>query len=75
MMIVGVLGLGYVGLPLCREFVRGGCEVIGFDIDQAKIEQLQKSKSYIKHTLMSISENDLKWAFFCNVRYGDARAT
>ena len=49
MMIVGVLGLGYVGLPLCREFVRGGCEVIGFDIDQAKIEQLQKSKSYIKH--------------------------
>jgi UDP-N-acetyl-D-glucosamine dehydrogenase len=48
-MIVGVLGLGYVGLPLCREFVRGGCEVIGFDIDHSKIEQLQQSKSYIKH--------------------------
>ena len=48
-MIVGILGLGYVGLPLCREFVRGGCEVIGFDIDGSKIQQLQISKSYIKH--------------------------
>lgn len=48
-MIVGILGLGYVGLPLCREFVRGGCEVIGFDIDESKIEQLRISKSYIKH--------------------------
>ena len=48
-MIVGILGLGYVGLPLCREFVRGGCEVVGFDIDESKVEQLQKSKSYIKH--------------------------
>ncbi len=48
-MIVGVLGLGYVGLPLCREFVQGGVEVIGFDVDEDKIQQLNNNKSYIKH--------------------------
>ena len=46
---IGVIGLGYVGLPLCREFVRGGANVIGFDIDENKIQSLASKKTYIEH--------------------------
>ncbi len=48
-MKVGVLGLGYVGLPLCREFVRGGADVMGFDVDPSKIEAIAAGKTYIEH--------------------------
>jgi len=48
-MLIGVLGLGYVGLPLCREFIRGGAEVIGFDVDPSKIEALAAGRTYIEH--------------------------
>lgn len=47
--IVGVLGLGYVGLPLAREFALAGIKVIGFDIDEKKIRILNSGKSIIKH--------------------------
>lgn len=47
--LVGVVGLGYVGLPLVREFTRGGMKVLGFDVDQAKIKSLMAGKSYIEH--------------------------
>lgn len=47
--VVGVLGLGYVGLPLVREFTSGGVKVIGFDIDEKKIKKLNSGKSIIKH--------------------------
>ena len=46
---VGIIGLGYVGLPLLIEFVREGFNAIGFDIDPRKIECLAKKKTYIKH--------------------------
>lgn len=46
---VGVIGLGYVGLPLIIEFVRAGFEVAGFDIDEAKVKYLRAGTSYIKH--------------------------
>ena len=46
---VGVVGLGYVGLPLVLEFVERGFEVIGFDIDLAKCDSLRAGQSYIKH--------------------------
>jgi UDP-N-acetyl-D-glucosamine dehydrogenase len=47
--ILGVIGLGYVGLPLVKEFLRGGFRVIGFDVDPRKIESLNQGKSYLKH--------------------------
>ncbi len=47
--MVGVVGLGYVGLPLVREFARGGARVLGFDVDPEKVEQLHAGKSYIAH--------------------------
>lgn len=46
---VGVIGLGYVGLPLVRAFFRAGINTIGFDIDQVKIAKLKEGMSYIKH--------------------------
>lgn len=46
---VGVIGLGYVGLPLVIEFCRAGFNVTGFDVDPRKVDLLKKGKSYIKH--------------------------
>ena len=46
---VGVVGLGYVGLPLILEFAKAGFPVTGLDIDKGKIEQLSQGKSYIHH--------------------------
>ena len=46
---LGVVGLGYVGLPLLHAFVRAGFEAIGFDVDADKVRQLSAGESYIKH--------------------------
>jgi UDP-N-acetyl-D-glucosamine dehydrogenase len=46
---VGVIGLGYVGLPLALEFAGQGFPVMGFDIDPAKVEALGRGESYIQH--------------------------
>lgn len=46
---VGIIGLGYVGLPLMLEFVKKGFYVVGFDTDSRKIEKLGKGDSYIRH--------------------------
>ncbi len=46
---IGIIGLGYVGLPLAVEFCRAGFNITGFDIDNDKVEQLKHGKSYIKH--------------------------
>jgi UDP-N-acetyl-D-glucosamine dehydrogenase len=46
--VVGVIGLGYVGLPLVRLFALKGFRVMGFDVDPAKIEKLRRGESYIK---------------------------
>ena len=46
---IGIIGLGYVGLPLAREFLNKGFKVIGFDIDIEKVNKINKGESYIKH--------------------------
>ena len=46
---IGVLGLGYVGLPLIRTFVAAGFQTLGFDVDESKVNSLQAGKSYIEH--------------------------
>jgi UDP-N-acetyl-D-glucosamine dehydrogenase len=46
---VGVVGLGYVGLPLIRTFVSAGFATLGFDVDQTKIDRLLAGESYIRH--------------------------
>ena len=44
---IGVIGLGYVGLPLAVEFARAGFTVTGFDVDAKKAAQINCGKSYI----------------------------
>ena len=47
--VVGIIGLGYVGLPLLRAFWQADHPVIGFDIDSEKISQLLAGENYLKH--------------------------
>jgi UDP-N-acetyl-D-glucosamine dehydrogenase len=46
---VGIVGLGYVGLPLALLFSRNGYQATGFDVDTAKVEKLQRGETYIQH--------------------------
>ena len=46
---IGIVGLGYVGLPLMLRYVDIGYQVLGFDIDTNKVDKLNKGESYIEH--------------------------
>jgi UDP-N-acetyl-D-glucosamine dehydrogenase len=48
-MKIAIVGLGYVGLPLSLQFARSNVNVLGLDIDLAKVESLNAGRSYIKH--------------------------
>ncbi len=47
--LVGIVGMGYVGLPLAREFSLGGAGVLGFDVNPATVSKIEKGKSPLKH--------------------------
>ncbi len=51
---VGVIGLGYVGLPLSVVFAEAGFEVVGFDVDQARVEAIASGNSYIEDVSASV---------------------
>jgi UDP-N-acetyl-D-glucosamine dehydrogenase len=57
---IGVIGLGYVGLPLIDAFVRAGFRCIGFDVDQSKIDVLAAGDTYIDHVPASAIQGWLK---------------
>lgn len=46
---VGIIGLGYVGIPLAAALVKSGTKVVGFDVDEGRVKTLQQKKSPIKH--------------------------
>lgn len=54
--LVGVIGLGYVGLPLAHALHEGGHRILGFDTDARKVESLNLGKSYIKHLGDSVAQ-------------------
>jgi len=58
--VVGVLGLGYVGLPLAREFALSGVKVLGFDIDDRKVKILNSGRSIIKNVPNEVVRKMLK---------------
>src|SRR5947199_7832732 len=64
---IGVIGLGYVGLPLAVEFARQGFNVYGFDVDESKTNRINAGRSYIP----DVSENDLAEV----VKSGNLRGT
>jgi UDP-N-acetyl-D-glucosamine dehydrogenase len=61
---IGIIGLGYVGLPLMLRYVEVGYKVIGFDIDQAKVDQLNAGKSYIAHISADAVKTAINKQFF-----------
>ena len=60
-MKIGVIGLGYVGLPLVKRFSEKGFQTVGFDIDEEKISKLEQGNSYIQHiddkTISTMKQN------------------
>jgi UDP-N-acetyl-D-glucosamine dehydrogenase len=61
--VIGILGLGYVGLPLMIRYAEIGYKVIGIDIDQSKVAMLNQGKSYIEHIPASHIQTSLKKGF------------
>ena len=61
--VIGIIGLGYVGLPLILRFCETGYRVLGFDIDQGKVEKLNAGQSYIEH-ISSESISSARDSFF-----------
>jgi UDP-N-acetyl-D-glucosamine dehydrogenase len=73
--VVGICGLGYVGLPLALTFGEKGFPVIGFDIDQRKIDSITKGESYIKHIpgeRIAKAVNQEKKAFYATLDFRKA---
>ena len=64
---IGVIGLGYVGLPLAVEFAREGFDVTGFDVDASKVAELNAGRSYI----LDVATEDVA----ASVKAGRLRAT
>ena len=54
--VVGVIGLGYVGLPLAVEFAKAGLKVIGIDVNQKRVDQLNRGENYIQ----DVDDNELR---------------
>ena len=59
-MKIGIIGLGYVGLPLCIQFGKSGAEVIGIDVDEKKVDSINSGESFIKHIESSEIETLVK---------------
>jgi UDP-N-acetyl-D-glucosamine dehydrogenase len=57
---VGVVGLGYVGLPLALAFARNGFRTTGFDIDTTKVEKLQRGETYIGHIAAALITEEVE---------------
>ena len=75
--IVGIYGLGYVGLPLALRFAEVGIRVIGFDIDEAKVQQLNQGQSYIErlkpeHIAQAQRQGFVATSDFARTREADA---
>jgi len=71
--IIGILGLGYVGLPLMLRYAEVGYKVIGLDIDQTKVDLLNKGKSYIEHISSENIQTSLTQRFEATTDFSRAK--
>src|ERR1043166_7610218 len=55
-----IIGLGYVGLPLCIQFAKSGVSVLGLDIDPIKIKKINSGQTYIKHVAAETIQAEVK---------------
>ncbi|MFC1761274.1 nucleotide sugar dehydrogenase [Planctomycetota bacterium] len=58
--LIGIVGLGYVGLPLAREFYQGGTSVLGFDVNSVAVKKINRGVSPIKHIPNSLMKEMVK---------------
>ena len=71
---IGVLGMGYVGLPLALLFAEAGLRATGFDVDPEKVEKLRRGQSYIRHIPeAAIGEGLARKTFCATTDFSDLR--
>lgn len=70
--VIGVVGLGYVGLPLVLRYVEVGYKVVGIDIDADKVEKLSSGESYIKHISSSSIAKAVSAGFYATCDFAEA---
>jgi UDP-N-acetyl-D-glucosamine dehydrogenase len=73
--VIGIIGLGYVGLPLMIRYVEIGYKVIGFDIDKTKVDMLNQGKSYIENIPTIISHTSLGKKFKATTNFSFVQET
>lgn len=61
--LIGIVGLGYVGLPLMLRYIEVGYRVLGIDIDQTKVDALNKGQTYIEHIPSAMIANAVSKGF------------
>ncbi len=71
--VIGIIGLGYVGLPLMLRFSGLGYKVVGIDIDAAKVGMLNAGKSYIEHISSTSITKELENGFIATTDFAEAR--
>ncbi len=71
--VIGIVGLGYVGLPLMLRFVEVGYRVIGIDVDAPKVGRLQNGESYIEHIPAASIANARSKGFEATTDFARAR--
>ncbi len=62
--VIGIIGLGYVGIPLALAAVSAGFRVVGFDIDKARVEQLNAGRCSIQHIPGALIEKAVREKLF-----------
>jgi len=73
--VIGIVGLGYVGLPLMLRYVDIGFKVIGIDIDSEKVEKLNEGRSYIEHIPPDAIATSLAKGFVATTNFARAWET
>ena len=71
--IIGIIGMGYVGLPLMLRFADVGYRVLGLDIDRAKVDKLNRGESYIEHVPAARLKEALGKGFSATADFARAR--
>ncbi len=71
--VVGVVGLGYVGIPLALRFIEEGFKVVGIEIDSAKVSDLNRGLSYIEHIPHEKIKSAVEAGFLATVDFGEAK--
>ena len=67
--VIGIIGLGYVGLPLSLHYCNSGHKVIGFDTDEDKIKKLKDKKTYIQHITSVAIDKAIEQGFIPTTDY------